>query len=68
MQRRPGSELDSPTTWHFKETPEVVEGRIACGIHKDIPDIVWSRNGDLLVGDALGDNLEALHNWWLAHG
>jgi serine/threonine kinase PknH len=64
----PGSGTDSPTTWHYTETPDKVEGRIACGTYNDMPDVVYTKNADLLLGDALGQNLEDLHNWWLKFG
>jgi serine/threonine kinase PknH len=68
LLRCPGSDLDSPTTWHFTDTPDTVAGRIACGTYNDKPGVTWTKNGDLLLGDALGPNLEDLHNWWLKFG
>ena len=64
----PGSGVDSPTTWHYTQTPDKVEGRIACGTYNDNADVVWTKNADLLLADAQSDNLEALHNWWLKFG
>lgn len=68
FQQCPGSGTDSPTTWHYTETPDQVEGRIACGTYNSIPDVVWTKNADLLMGDSLGQNLDNLHNWWLKYG
>ncbi|PRC56541.1 serine/threonine protein kinase, partial [Mycobacterium sp. ITM-2017-0098] len=31
----PGSGIDSPTTWHYTDTPDVVAGQIACGTYND---------------------------------
>jgi serine/threonine-protein kinase len=67
MLRCPESTIDSPTTWHFTETPDTVAGRIACGTYKDKPGVTWTRNSDLLLGDSLSDNLVDLHNWWLKY-
>jgi serine/threonine protein kinase len=64
----PGSGVDSPTTWHYTETPDKVEGRIACGTYNNNADVVWTKNADLLLADAQGANLEDLHNWWLKFG
>jgi serine/threonine-protein kinase len=61
----PGSGIDSPTTWHYTESPANVEGRIACGTYNNSPDLVWSKNSDLLLADAQGPNMDDLHNWWL---
>ena len=61
----PGSGIDSPTTWHYTETPDDVEGRIACGTYDNGPDLVWSKNSDRLLADAQGPNMDTLHEWWL---
>jgi serine/threonine protein kinase len=66
--RCPGSDLDSPTTWHYTATPEQVEGQIACGTYNGGPDLVWSKNSDLLLADAQSPNMEDLHKWWLEYG
>ena len=67
MVQCPGSGTDSPTTWHFTDTPEKIEGRIACGTYNTSPDVSWTKNADLLLGDAQGPNLDDLHNWWLKY-
>ena len=66
--RCPGSDLDSPTTWHYNATPEDVAGQIACGTYNGGPDLVWSKNSDLLLADAQSPNMEDLHKWWLEFG
>lgn len=68
MLRCPNSDLDSPTTWHYTDTPDTVAGRIACGTYKAKPGVTWTKNADLLLGDALGQNLDDVHNWWLKFG
>jgi serine/threonine kinase PknH len=64
----PGSGIDSPTTWHYTDTPDKVEGRIACGTYNNGPDLVWSKNSDLLLADAQAPNIDDLHKWWLKYG
>jgi hypothetical protein len=64
----PGSGVDSPTTWHYTDTPAKVEGRIACGTYNNGPDVTWTKNSDLLLADAQSPSLEDLHNWWLKYG
>jgi serine/threonine-protein kinase len=64
----PGSGIDSPTTWHYTDTPAKVEGRIACGTYNYGPDLVWSKNSDLLLADAQSPNMDDLHKWWLKYG
>lgn len=67
LVRCPNSGADSPTTWHYTETPDEVEGRIACGVFNGNQDLSWTINDNLLLGDAQSDNLVDLHNWWLKY-
>ena len=64
----PGSGVDSPTTWHYTETPDQVVGQVACGTYNENPDIVWTNDEKLLLADAQSPNLEDLHDWWLEFG
>jgi serine/threonine-protein kinase len=64
----PDSGVDSPTTWHFTETPDKVEGRIACGVYNGNQDVTWTKNEQLILGDAQSNNMVDLHNWWLKFG
>lgn len=64
----PGSNIDSPTTWHFTETPDEIAGSIACGTYNNRPDLVWTNDAGLLLVDAQGPDLEELHEWWLQYG
>lgn len=64
----PNSTMDSPTTWHYTDTPQKAEGSIACGTYNDSPDLTWTKNDGLLLGNAQGPNLDELHQWWLAYG
>jgi serine/threonine-protein kinase len=61
----PDANADSPTTWHFTETPDKVEGRIACGVFNGNQDVTWTFNTNLLIGDAQGPDIGGLHSWWL---
>ncbi|MCF6388165.1 serine/threonine protein kinase [Mycobacterium sp. MBM] len=64
----PNSTVDSPTTWHYTDTPQKAEGSIACGTYNDGPDLTWTKNDGLLLGNAQGPNMDELHQWWLAYG
>jgi serine/threonine kinase PknH len=64
----PGSGVDSPTTWHYKSTPDVVAGQVACGTYQNNPDVTWTKESDLVIGDAQGPKLDELHQWWLNYG
>ncbi len=64
----PNSTADSPTTWHYTDTPQKAEGSIACGTYNDGPDLTWTKNDDLLLGNAQSPNMDELHQWWLAYG
>ncbi|WP_231750824.1 hypothetical protein [Mycobacterium sp. NAZ190054] len=64
----PGSGVESPSTWHYTETPDQVAGQIACGTYNDNADVVWTHDENLVLADAQGADLEELHNWWLEFG
>jgi serine/threonine-protein kinase len=64
----PASGVDSPTAWHYTDTPDEVAGQIACGTYNDNPDVVWTKDDALLLADAQGPSLDDLHNWWLEFG
>jgi serine/threonine kinase PknH len=64
----PGANVQSPTTWHYTSTPDKVEGQVACGTYKGGPDVLWTRNTDLMLADGQGADLPALHDWWLKYG
>jgi serine/threonine kinase PknH len=64
----PDSGMESPTTWHYTDTPDSVAGRIACGVFNGHQDVAWTKNVDLLLGDAQSANLSDLHGWWLKYG
>ncbi len=64
----PGDSGDTPGTWHYNATPDETAGSIACGTYKDKPDVIWTKDADLLLGDAQGPDLVAVHDWWLKYG
>ena len=64
----PGSGLQSPTTWHYTETPDQVAGKVACGTYNGNPDLVWTNDEALLLVDAQGPDLAELHDWWVEFG
>jgi serine/threonine kinase PknH len=68
LQACPGSNTQSPTTWHYTSTPDKVEGQVACGTYKGSPDVLWTRNADLMLADGQGPDITALHQWWLKFG
>ncbi|MBX7433545.1 serine/threonine protein kinase [Mycobacterium sp. Y57] len=64
----PGSGIESPTTWHYTETPDQVAGQIACGTYEGRADLVWTNNDALILADAQGPDLASIHDWWLQFG
>jgi serine/threonine kinase PknH len=64
----PGNTLKSPTTWHYQNAPDKPAGQIACGTYEGGPDVTWTKEAELLYGDAQGPNLDQLHQWWFDHG
>ena len=63
VQDCPGG-LQSPGTWHYESTPDQVAGQLVCGTYKATPDLMWSDNAQLLLGDIQGSDLTALYQWW----
>ena len=49
--RCPAPTPDSPITWHYKTTPDVVAGQVACGTYQGNADIMWTQDDDLLLAD-----------------
>jgi hypothetical protein len=57
----------SPGTWHYRDS-DVVAGHVACGTYQGTPDLTWSNNANLMLGDIEGDNIEALFDYWWNYG
>ena len=55
------SELTSPTT---RTTARVRGSRMLCGTYNKGPDLLWTQNKDLLIGDIQGPDLDALYRFW----
>jgi serine/threonine kinase PknH len=64
----PGADSQSPISWHYTSTPDKVEGQVACGTYKGGPDVIWTRNADLMLADGEGPDMGPLHQWWLKYG
>jgi serine/threonine kinase PknH len=60
----------SPDGWHYKNSPTVTAGMIACGTYKNQPNVIWSNESKLMLNDVFGGtaNIEELHNWWGKNG
>jgi hypothetical protein len=51
LQRCPGADAESPITWHYQASPDMVAGSVACGTYQGNADIVWTQDDDLLLAD-----------------
>ncbi len=62
----PGSDVDSPSAWGYNSSanPDEKAGQVACGTFHGNPDVTWTKDADLLLADAQGQNMEELHDWW----
>lgn len=54
----------SPGTWANDAAPNVPAGSILCGNYDNGPDLMWTKNSDLLLGDIQGPDLNALYRFW----
>jgi serine/threonine-protein kinase len=62
----PGSDVDSPSAWSYNSStnPDEKAGQVACGTYEGNPDVTWTKDSDLLLADAQGQNMDQLHEWW----
>ena len=60
----------SPDGWHYKKTPTVTAGMIACGTYKDKPNVIWTHEDNLMLSDVFGDpvTIDELYTWWENYG
>lgn len=63
----PGDSGATPGTWHYNSTPNQTAGSVACGTYQGTPEVVWTNEPQLVLGDAQGPNLDAVHQWWLKY-
>ena len=56
----------SPGSWQQGPTG----GQMACGTEKDVATVAWTTNGKNVLGELRWSNndINALHEWWLANG
>jgi hypothetical protein len=54
----------APSTWHYDQTPDQTAGSVGCGTYKNSPDLVWTKDAQLLLGEGQGPDINALHDWW----
>jgi serine/threonine kinase PknH len=60
----PGGALDSPTMW--RNSSDQLAGELACGIYDNEPNIAWTDESKLFLGDVRSDgSLAQLYGWWL---
>jgi serine/threonine kinase PknH len=55
---------DSPGVWQTEGAPNAPAGSVLCGTYKNGPDLLWTQNKDLLIGDIQGPDLNALYQFW----
>jgi hypothetical protein len=54
----------SPGVWQDDAQPNVNAGAVLCGTYDKGPDLLWTQNKDLLLGDMQGPDLNALYKFW----
>ncbi len=56
-------------TWYYSSDPGQVGGKVVCGIIEDRPNIVWTRDAQLLLATVNGGpDLDSLYQWWQRYG
>jgi serine/threonine kinase PknH len=56
--------IPSPSVWHTDAAPDVPAGSLLCGMYNGVPDLMWTENDGLLIGDIQGPDLNALYQFW----
>ena len=54
----------SPGTWHYTNSPDTPAGKLVCGTYEGTPDLVWSQNDKLLLGNLQGTDLQSIYDFW----
>jgi serine/threonine kinase PknH len=62
LARCPGADNSSPAQWNRNQA----QGSVACGSFQGGADIIWTNTTTLVLADAQGTDLTALHDWWLS--
>jgi hypothetical protein len=63
VQQCPGG-VASPGTWHYTSSPDSPAGKLVCGTYEGTPDLVWSQNDRLLLGNLQGADLQSIYTFW----
>jgi hypothetical protein len=62
LTRCPGAADSSPAPWDRNQA----QGYVACGSFQGGADIIWTNTTTLVLVDAQGTDLTALHDWWVS--
>jgi hypothetical protein len=60
----PGIDQPSPTTWHLRDSPQVVKGQLACMHYRELYTVMWTDNAKLFFAVADGTDMNTLYEWW----
>lgn len=66
LQPCPGWNDAAPGTWNFKSDANAVAGSLMCfTVNNNTPDVEWSNNKYLTIGDVQGStDIASLYQWW----
>ena len=64
----PGSTDSAPGTYHKNSAPNVPAGYVACGQWNNSHTVIWTVDADLVLAIAIGDDLNAMYDWWGKYG
>jgi serine/threonine kinase PknH len=59
----PGA-TEAPSKWNYNQTPDRTAGSVGCGTYKNGPDLIWTKDAQLLLGSGQGPDISAMHQWW----
>jgi serine/threonine-protein kinase len=54
----------SASNWQYAESPNEPAGKVVCGTYEGTPDLVWSQNDKLLLGNLQGTDVQSIYDFW----
>ena len=50
--------------WQYAELSQRTRRQVVCGTYEGTPDLVWSQNDKLLLGNLQGTDLQSIYDFW----
>ncbi len=57
----------SPGDWYYNNDSNP-GGQRSCGTYNGQPDMFYTRNADLMLGNIFSNDMNSLYQWWQNYG